>query len=269
MTALADRANRYIAEREPWKHVKNPERRVEVHGVCSLGINVFRALVIYLKPILPAMAAKAEAFLQVEPLAVGRRRNALARPRDHALQSGVHAHRCKGGGSRSGRYARRTRRGIQRGGRRDDQHRRLPEGGSAGRPRGVRRAGRWCGQTARTHAGHGRSPVRRVFSGIRSAYDPAQLVGRLTVWWLPTSRRAKCASASRRHGAGSRARRQRHLPRRARRRRQAWNASNVGNGGPGCSSSFPQRSSTTSSSCSFWACARSSASPAGSRPSCR
>ena len=37
--------------------------------MCSLGINVFRTLVIYLKPILPAMAAKAEAFLKVEPLA--------------------------------------------------------------------------------------------------------------------------------------------------------------------------------------------------------
>ena len=69
VTALADRANQYIAEREPWKHVNDPDRRDEVHGVCSLGINVFRALVIYLKPILPAMAAKAEAFLKVAPLA--------------------------------------------------------------------------------------------------------------------------------------------------------------------------------------------------------
>ena len=69
ITALADRANQYIAEHEPWKHVNDRERRDEVQGVCSLGINVFRALVVYLKPILPAMAAKAEAFLKVEPLA--------------------------------------------------------------------------------------------------------------------------------------------------------------------------------------------------------
>ena len=68
ITALADRANQYIAEYEPWKHVNDPDRRDEVQGVCSLGINVFRALVVYLKPILPAMAAKAEAFLRVEPL---------------------------------------------------------------------------------------------------------------------------------------------------------------------------------------------------------
>ena len=69
ITALADRTNQYIAEHEPWKHVHDPERADEVQGVCSLGINVFRALVIYLKPILPAMATKAEAFLRVEPLA--------------------------------------------------------------------------------------------------------------------------------------------------------------------------------------------------------
>ena len=69
ITALADLGNRYIAEHEPWKHVKNPDRRDEVHGVCSLGINVFRALTVYLKPILPAMAEQAEAFLRVEPLA--------------------------------------------------------------------------------------------------------------------------------------------------------------------------------------------------------
>ena len=68
ITALADLANRYIAEHEPWKHVKDPDRQDEVQGVCSLGINVFRALAVYLKPILPAMAEKAEAFLRVEPL---------------------------------------------------------------------------------------------------------------------------------------------------------------------------------------------------------
>ena len=68
IAALADRANRYIAECEPWKHVGDAARREDVHGACSLGINVFRALAIYLKPILPALAEKAEAFLQVQPL---------------------------------------------------------------------------------------------------------------------------------------------------------------------------------------------------------
>ena len=69
ITALADRANRYIAEHEPWKHVNDPARSGEVHGVCSLGVNLFRVLAIYLKPILPAMVERAEAFLQVPALA--------------------------------------------------------------------------------------------------------------------------------------------------------------------------------------------------------
>ena len=68
ITALADLANQYIAQHEPWNLVKQPERRDDVQLVCSQAINMFRALAIYLKPILPGMAEKAEAFLQVEPL---------------------------------------------------------------------------------------------------------------------------------------------------------------------------------------------------------
>ena len=68
VAALADRTNQYINDHAPWRMAKEPGREADVHGVCSLGINVFRALVIYLKPILPAFAARAEAFLNVAPL---------------------------------------------------------------------------------------------------------------------------------------------------------------------------------------------------------
>ncbi len=68
ITALADLANQYIAQHEPWNLNKDPERREDVQLVCSQAINMFRVLAIYLKPILPEMAAKTEAFLQVEPL---------------------------------------------------------------------------------------------------------------------------------------------------------------------------------------------------------
>lgn len=61
--ALADAANEYIAAKEPWKLSKEPGHEQEVLDICSLGINLFRALMIYLKPILPAMANDAEAFL--------------------------------------------------------------------------------------------------------------------------------------------------------------------------------------------------------------
>ena len=68
ITRLADLANQYIAQHEPWNLVKDPSKRDQVQLVCSQAINLFRVLMVYLKPILPDMAAKAEAFLQVEPL---------------------------------------------------------------------------------------------------------------------------------------------------------------------------------------------------------
>jgi methionyl-tRNA synthetase len=61
--ALADRANQYIDERKPWVMAKEEGREAEVHATCSVGINLFRVLMTYLKPVLPAMADKAEAFL--------------------------------------------------------------------------------------------------------------------------------------------------------------------------------------------------------------
>ncbi len=68
ITALADQANQYIAEHAPWAMIKEDGRRDEVQAVCSQGINLFRVLMVYLKPILPQLAADSEAFLQIEPL---------------------------------------------------------------------------------------------------------------------------------------------------------------------------------------------------------
>ena len=61
--ALADKANQYIDGKKPWILAKEEGRQAEVHEVCSVGINLFRVLMTYLKPVLPAMAQKAESFL--------------------------------------------------------------------------------------------------------------------------------------------------------------------------------------------------------------
>jgi methionyl-tRNA synthetase len=61
--AQADAANEYIAAKEPWKLNKDSGNQQQVQDICSLGINLFRVLLIYLKPVLPAMAAEGEAFL--------------------------------------------------------------------------------------------------------------------------------------------------------------------------------------------------------------
>ena len=61
--ALADRANLYIDRNKPWLAAKDPARAAEVQAVCTQGINLFRVLMAYLKPVLPAIAERAEAFL--------------------------------------------------------------------------------------------------------------------------------------------------------------------------------------------------------------
>ncbi len=61
--ALADKANQYIADEEPWAKNKQPGKEQEVHNICTQGINMFRILCIYLKPMLPEVISQAEAFL--------------------------------------------------------------------------------------------------------------------------------------------------------------------------------------------------------------
>jgi len=66
--ALADRANQYINDKQPWVLAKQDKSNIEVQEICSTGINLFRFLIIYLKPVLPQLAADAESFLSVSPL---------------------------------------------------------------------------------------------------------------------------------------------------------------------------------------------------------
>jgi methionyl-tRNA synthetase len=61
--ALADRANQYIDEKKPWVLAKEEGREQDVQDACSVGINCFRILMTYLKPVLPVMAEKSEVFL--------------------------------------------------------------------------------------------------------------------------------------------------------------------------------------------------------------
>ncbi len=64
--ALADKANQYIDGEAPWLTIKQDDKQQYTHDVCSLGINLFRILMTYLKPVLPVLAGKAEAFLNTE-----------------------------------------------------------------------------------------------------------------------------------------------------------------------------------------------------------
>ena len=80
--ALADKANQFIDEHKPWVLIKDESKIDEVQQVCTAGINAFRSLCIYLKPVLPKLVAEAELFLNVEPLTWSDLKNPLL---DHKI----------------------------------------------------------------------------------------------------------------------------------------------------------------------------------------
>ena len=64
----ADQVNQYIDLHKPWTIAKDADRLPEVQAICSMGLNLFRLLITYLKPVLPRMAEASELFLNCEPL---------------------------------------------------------------------------------------------------------------------------------------------------------------------------------------------------------
>jgi len=65
---LADVANQYIAEKKPWELAKQEGKDAELLEVCSTALTLFRDLTRYLKPVLPKLAAQVEAFLNIPPM---------------------------------------------------------------------------------------------------------------------------------------------------------------------------------------------------------
>ncbi|MBN2864875.1 MAG: methionine--tRNA ligase [Thiotrichales bacterium] len=83
--ALADIANEYIAETAPWVLAKEEGKETELHESVSLGINMFRALMIYLAPVLPETAEKAWEFLNIKPQLWSNSKVPLMRPGSYTL----------------------------------------------------------------------------------------------------------------------------------------------------------------------------------------
>ncbi|HSH47107.1 MAG TPA: methionine--tRNA ligase subunit beta, partial [Halomonas sp.] len=79
---LADEANAYIAEAEPWVLAKQEGKQQQVLDICSVGINLFRQLMVYLAPVVPAMAEGARKFMQLDSLEWDSRQELLV---DHAI----------------------------------------------------------------------------------------------------------------------------------------------------------------------------------------
>jgi methionyl-tRNA synthetase len=68
---LADVANQYIAEKKPWELAKQEGKEAELQEACSTALTLFRDLTLYLKPVLPELAAQVENFLNIAPLTWG------------------------------------------------------------------------------------------------------------------------------------------------------------------------------------------------------
>ncbi|GLO60379.1 methionine--tRNA ligase [Vibrio sp. MACH09] len=66
ITALADKANQYVDEKAPWVVAKQEGQDQQLQDICSVGINLFRVLMTYLKPVMPELASRTEAFLNQE-----------------------------------------------------------------------------------------------------------------------------------------------------------------------------------------------------------
>ena len=66
--ACADKANEYIDEKKPWALNKEANKQAEVQAVCTVALNIFRQLIVYLAPVLPLMCEKARVFLNIDRL---------------------------------------------------------------------------------------------------------------------------------------------------------------------------------------------------------
>ncbi|MGD8416253.1 MAG: methionine--tRNA ligase [Pseudomonadales bacterium] len=195
VTRLADLANQYIAANAPWQLIKEEGQRDRVQAVCSQGLNLFRVLIVYLKPILPKMAADAEAFLNVPPLVWTDLEAPLARHRIEPFRP---------------LFSRLERETVDK----LVEASRAPEGPTSGTAAGD---GDGAGRQADAAAAAGHIDIddfarvelkvarivsaravegadkllelrldlgdeqRTVFSGIKAAYEPEALVGQLTV----------------------------------------------------------------------------------------
>ena len=65
---LADKVNAFVDENKPWEIAKDPEREADLQRVCSVTLEAFRALSLYLKPVLPKVVEGVETFLSLQPM---------------------------------------------------------------------------------------------------------------------------------------------------------------------------------------------------------
>ena len=202
---LADLANQYVNEHKPWELAKQEGQEARLHEVCSTALTMFRDLTRYLKPVLPALAAQVEAFLAVPELSWAGEWEAL--PAGHSIQAYSHlmtridrkqidalleANResLAPTATEPAKTASSPQRHAEK-----QQHAATPVEAEPShisiddftkidlRIAKIVEASHVEGadKLIRLQLDIGEERPRQVFAGIKSAYDPATLVGRLTV----------------------------------------------------------------------------------------
>jgi methionyl-tRNA synthetase len=185
--ALADIANVFVNDKKPWELVKRAGADAELHTVCSQAIEAFRLLTLYLKPVLPKLAEQVEAFLGIAPLAWDDVDTPL--PEGHAIDTYNHLMKridpklldtlveankeSLAPAAESPAPVAEAIAPISI----DDFMKvelKVARIIDAGHVEGAEKL-------VRLSLDVGEDKPRQVFAGIKSAYDPAQLVGRMTV----------------------------------------------------------------------------------------
>jgi methionyl-tRNA synthetase len=201
---LADEANLYVNDKQPWLLAKDPEQRAQLHIVATTALNLVRSLSVLLKPVLPAVAAQIEVFFNAEPLrwldarqplAAGHRindynhlMNRIERPMvDALIAANADSLQVAEAPKNSGKANKQSEKKA------DTMHAskdtsnehisiddfskidlRIAKIVNAEHVEGA-------DKLIRLQLDIGEAQPRQVFAGIKSAYDPAQLIGRLTV----------------------------------------------------------------------------------------
>jgi methionyl-tRNA synthetase len=195
--ALADQANAYIATAKPWEIAKQEGRDAELHRVCSEGLAMFRLLTLYLKPILPKLAQRAEEFLNIQPLAwhdagynlphehlINAYEHLMTRIEPKQIDALLAANKESfavppepASPQRHAEHQQNSEDKMQNHITIDDFGKvdlRIARIAAASHVEGAEKL-------IKLTLDLGPLGTRQVFAGIKSAYDPAQLVGRLTV----------------------------------------------------------------------------------------
>ncbi|MFV5214650.1 methionine--tRNA ligase [Azonexus caeni] len=197
--ALTDGANQYVDSVKPWELAKQEGKDSELHAACSNALNLFRLLTVLLKPVLPATAAKVEAFMNLAPLtwadagtllagghAINAYSHLMTRVDAKQIEALIEANKQSLAPATAEAPAKPAAKAVEK---------KEAPASSDGlcsiddfmkvdlRIAKIVNAEHVDGadKLVRLTLDLGEEKTRNVFAGIKAAYDPAQLVGRLTV----------------------------------------------------------------------------------------